>query len=122
MSLTPLEISSIEKLIRASWLTEVKIVQNGEPVVIGGASSGSIAAQVEPVAVNAPMVGSIFLGNTQVGQRVTEGDILAQLNVLERETPVTAPVSGRITAILAEDKSLVAYGVAIFLIEPEVAQ
>jgi acetyl/propionyl-CoA carboxylase alpha subunit len=119
LSLTPLEISKIEKLIEASRLTEVKIVQNGEPVVIGGASSGSIAAQVEPVAVNAPMVGSIFLGNTQVGQRVTEGDILAQLNVLERGTSLAAPLSGRITAILAKDKSLVAYGAAIILIEPE---
>ncbi len=117
MTLNPSEVAKIEKLVDGGHLTEVVIEQDGEHIVIGGADLASIS--VDPVAVLAPVAGSVALGDTVIGRVVGQGDEIARLSVLDVETSVTAPQSGRVAAILAQDGALIGYGADIILIEPE---
>ncbi len=119
MPLTPTEISSIEKLIDGGRLTEVSIERNGKRVQIGGEQTTELKNFANPIAVCAPAVGSLSLVRTEVGQKVTAGDRLALLEILDTETVIAAPISGRIAAILVEDSALVPYGAEIILIDPE---
>jgi len=50
---------------------------------------------------------------------VGQGDEIARLSVLDVETSVTAPRSGRVAAILAQDGTLIGYGAELILLEPE---
>lgn len=119
VSLSPTEIASIKRVIDASSLTEVHIEQRGERIVIGGAAPAKAPKIKNPVTVPAPAAGTISLGAVSIGQRVAEGEWLAGLHVLDRETPITASASGRIAAIFVNDGELAAYGADLLLIEPE---
>ena len=117
MRLTPAEVANIEKLVEDGRLTEIMIEQDGERVVIGGAIP---AAELnEPIAIVAPVAGTVSFGGTAVGQPVAQDDIVATVGVLDTETSVTAPVSGRIEAILVKDGALVGYGAELILLEPK---
>ena len=87
--------------------------------MIGGAQSA--APTGTPVAVTAPSVGTVSCGDTHVGQRVSEGEVVARLRVLDTEIGVVATASGRVAAMLTEDGALVGYGTELFLIAPETA-
>lgn len=119
MSLTPTEIANIESVIESSDLTEVSVEQNGERLVIGGAAPAQASKYQNPMIVSAPVTGTVCLGAISVGQHVTENDLLAQLQVLSSETPITASAPGRIAAIFVGDGELAAYGTDLLLIEPE---
>ena len=122
VSLTPTEIANIESVIESSNLTEVSVEQNGERVVIGGTTPAQASNYQSPVIVSAPVTGTVCLGAISVGQHISEGDLLARLQVLGSETSISAPVSGRIAAIFVDDGGLAAYGTDLLLIEPEEAQ
>ena len=119
VSLSPTEIANIEHVIEGSSLTEVQIEQNGERIVIGGAALAQTSEHQRVITVTAPTVGTIYLGTTSAGQRVTEGDQLGQLHILKTKMPITALASGRIAAIFVDDGELAAYGADLFLIQPE---
>jgi biotin carboxyl carrier protein len=113
--LTSSEIENIEKLIAGGRLTEIVIEQDGRRTVIGG----SPPALADPIAITAPSTGTITFGDTIVGKLVEHGHEIAQLSVLGSDLPVTSPQSGRITAILAEQGTLVGYGTELILLVPE---
>jgi len=113
-------------LVRSSRLAEVRIERDGKVLVIGGSETTApaiTAARVaELAAVEAPIAGTVSLGPNRTGNRVTAGDALAHIRVLDTETPVLAPNNGRIVAVSAEDGDLVAYGQDLFLIDPASAR
>ena len=117
MPLTQSEIENIEKLVTGSRLTEIVIEQDGARTVIGGPPAASPPA--EPVVIAAPLTGTVSFAGLTAGGAVESGDIVARLTVLGDETPVTAPQTGRVAAILAEEGALVGYGAELLLIEPE---
>lgn len=122
VSLSPTEIASIKHVIEGSSLTEVHIEQNGEHIVIGGAALAQTSEHQRAVTVTAPAAGTIYLGTTSAGQRVTVGDQLGQLHILKTIMPVIASTSGRVAAIFVDDGELAAYGADLFLIQPEETQ
>jgi biotin carboxyl carrier protein len=50
-------------------------------------------------------------------QQVAKGDTLVVLEAMKMESPVLAPVSGRVKAIVAEQGSLAAAGQTLLVIE-----
>ena len=126
MPLSRDEIEKIEQIVESSRLTEVRIERDGEVLVIGGAETAapavSAAHVAELVAVEASIAGTVCLEPDQSGSHVAAGDALAQIRVLDAETPVLAPTDGRVVAVTAEDGALVAYGQDLFLIDPASAQ
>lgn len=119
VSLSPTEIANIERVIESSSLTEVHVEQSGTRIVIGGTAPAPTSEHNRAITVTAPAVGTMCLGTTSSGQRVTVGDQLGQLHVLKTKIPIAASVSGRIAAIFVDDGELVAYGADLFLIQPE---
>jgi len=135
MPLPTEDLEEIQRIVDSGRLREVRIARGAASVTIlasgglaslvsGGLASGvapqgaSALPPVAPVGVDADRVGTLVLGRARVGDRVAAGDALAQLRVLDRDTPVAAPVAGRLAAIFADDGDLVAYGQALFAIDP----
>jgi len=54
----------------------------------------------------------------EVGDIVEEGDTVGLIDVMKLFTQITAPVSGRVVEIPAENGALVEYGQPLVLIEP----
>jgi biotin carboxyl carrier protein len=82
-----------------------------EPVAEG-------AAAADPVYVTAPHIG-LFAPICAVGDVVTAGLIIAMIDVLGRQTEVTSPASGRVTALPFGAGELVEFGEAVAEIEPD---
>lgn len=122
MSLTRSEIAKIEQIIGATGLTEVRVERNGECEVIVDPNAIAPRRGSELIAIAAPAVGSIFHERTHAGQRVKAGEVLGRLRVLDADIPITAPASGRVVAIFAEDGGLVTFGEDLILLDPEYGQ
>ena len=63
------------------------------------ASAAPTAASGAGEAVNAPMPGNILSVNVQVGDTVSEGQVLMILEAMKMENEIMAPVSGKVTAV-----------------------
>lgn len=93
-----------------------------EPVT-GGEDDGSTTKLVE---VTAPMVGTFFRAPApgaepfvSVGDRIKVGQTLCIIEAMKLMNEIQAEVSGRVTAITAEDGQPVEYGQTLFLVEPD---
>jgi len=80
---------------------------------------------LDVVAVRAPMLGTFYRAPApgeppyvEVGDIVEEGDTVGLIDVMKLFTQITAPVSGRVVEIPAENGALVEYGQPLVLIEP----
>jgi biotin carboxyl carrier protein len=118
LSLSRTEIADIEKIIESSGLSEVRIEQNGESIVIGATKPAEMLKTEDLIAIAAPLAGTVSLDRANSGQQVAQGDVLARISVLGAETPIAAPQPGRIAAILVEDGGLVGYGAELILLDP----
>jgi acetyl-CoA/propionyl-CoA carboxylase biotin carboxyl carrier protein len=113
-------------LVRAHVEIDGKRVEIGLPdafLRMLGSSNGAIAATA-PIdnsddvgAVRAPVPGVLVQWNVADGAAVTEGDVIAMMDVMKMETSVTAPVSG-VLSILATAGSSQASGAVIARITP----
>ncbi len=63
------------------------------------AAAAPTAASGAGEAVNAPMPGNILSVNVQVGDTVSEGQVLMILEAMKMENEIMAPVSGKVTAV-----------------------
>ena len=76
------------------------------------------------IAVTAPAVGVYYAAQRgknlilKEGQRIKQGDSLGVVETAAKKQPVTAPVSGTLRVITAEDGKAVEYGQPLFFIEP----
>ena len=92
--------------------------------VQAGQSQPTGADTPHPGAVPSPMVGTVYLSADpesdpyiKVGQQVKEGDILMIVEAMKTMNHIASPRSGKITAILIENKQPVEFGEPLLIIE-----
>ena len=75
-------------------------------------------------AMKSPMVGTAYVRPSpdadpfvKVGDKVKEGDTILLVEAMKTFNPITAPKSGKITALLVEDAQPVEFGEPLFVIE-----
>lgn len=90
----------------------------------GAKSSSSSALRFVPV--EAPVVGTVYLGDrpegeplVRAGQRVKEGQLLCVVETMKILNEVTAPADGIIAQIVAENGQPVEYGQELMILELE---
>jgi len=81
-------------------------------------------AEVHPGAVQAPMVGTVYLTPepgaapfVTVGDEVREGQTLLIIEAMKVMNPIRAPRSGRITRVVVSNGDPVEYGELLMIIE-----
>ena len=70
-------------------------------------------------AVLSPLPGLIKLIKVGGGQTVSPGDVLAVVETMKMEHPVTAPRDGRVAAVHAAEGDQVGEGTLLVKLEPE---
>lgn len=82
------------------------------------------AAPENADAVPSPMVGTAYLAPEpgasrfiEIGTQVSAGQTCLIIEAMKTMNPITAPKSGKVTAILVEDGQPVEYGEPLFVIE-----
>lgn len=133
--LSEIELVSRDNRIRVTQINgEVQTAQAGAanprqtPAAQG--SARPVAAEKEsqpanqPGAVLSPMVGIVYLSPepdappfVSAGQKVEAGQTLMLVEAMKSFTPITAPVSGTVTRILAENGETVEYGETLMVVE-----
>ncbi len=81
--------------------------------------TGASALQASEVAVRADVTSSVWQLAIEVGARVAAGDRLMILESMKMEIPVTAPVSGVVSRLLARPGGLVSAGQMVAVISTE---
>lgn len=77
-----------------------------------------------PNAVTSPMVGTCYLRPSpdaelfaRVGEEVKEGETIMLVEAMKTFNPITAPKSGKLSAVYVDDVAPVEFGDALFLID-----
>jgi len=77
-----------------------------------------------PGAVKSPMVGTAYIRPSpdaspfvNIGDNVSEGDTVLLVEAMKTFNPITAPKSGKITAVSVSDAQPVEFGEVLFIIE-----
>lgn len=90
----------------------------------GGAQVGEKEKLDAKPAVNAPMIGTVYLSATpgakhfvEVGQQVKVGDTLCLIEAMKMFNRIEADKPGKITSILVDNAQPVEYGQPLFIIE-----
>jgi acetyl-CoA carboxylase biotin carboxyl carrier protein len=88
------------------------------------AKPAAAAPADHPGAVKAPMVGTVYLAPEEgaamfvkVGDTVAQGATLLLIEAMKTFNPVTAPRSGKVTAILCKNTQPVEFGEPLVIIE-----
>ena len=85
-------------------------------VAPGQTAPAERSEEAGPGAVRAPVPGTIRLWRIEDGAEVAEGDVIAVMEAMKMETPVAAPISGRLRRI-AEAGSIQPLGAIVARIE-----
>ena len=67
--------------------------------------------------VRAEVIGSLWRIVAEVGQRVEEDETILVLESMKMEIPVTSPIGGTVTAILASRGEVVQEGQTVAIVE-----
>ncbi len=67
--------------------------------------------------VRAEVIGSLWRIVAEVGQRVEEDETILVLEFMKMEIPVTSPIRGTVTAILARPGEVVQEGQTVAIVE-----
>lgn len=88
------------------------------PAALAAATSAAAvpAAADSGVCVTAPMPGNILKVSVNVGDRVTEGQVLVILEAMKMENEIMAPCAGTVTQVLVSKGSAVDTGTAMAVI------
>ena len=71
----------------------------------------------DPMEVRAEVLGSLWRIVAEVGQQVEEDETIMVLESMKMEIPVTSPISGTVTAILARKGEVVREGQTVATVE-----
>ncbi|MEI0517399.1 biotin/lipoyl-containing protein [Brachyspira murdochii] len=102
-------------VVQQAQVQAPKPVQQAKPVV--QAASPSAAIDENAVSVKATMPGTIVSFSVAVGDKVTEGQVVAILEAMKMENELTAPASGEVKSIHVEKGSSVVEGQVILQIK-----
>ena len=96
----------------------------GEQVNAAAVTSAATSAEGRPVL--APLAGVFYRSPSpgapsfvEVGAAVKEGDVVGILEVMKLMNHVTAPCSGVVSRICAQNEEIVGYGQVLAVIDPE---
>jgi biotin carboxyl carrier protein len=86
---------------------DVRVVVAGRESVFqrmapGAASSGGHAGEVHEPVLRAPVPGRILKLNVSAGATIQAGDVLAVIEAMKMETPISAPADGTVVAVHVE--------------------
>jgi biotin carboxyl carrier protein len=133
----PFEVAISEEGVRAAPGTatrdrtdgDMALVESYVPVVTStfvdvGEEPGATSAPTTPAtsvasaegaeAVTAPMPGTILDIAVKVGDQVTQGDTLCNLEAMKMKSPIRAPNQGTIAQVLISEGQNVGYGDVLF--------
>ena len=129
--LTEIEVEQEDVRIRVSRVSATQYVQ--APVAAAPAAAAAVPAAAAPAvpaprdnanAVNAPMVGTVYLSPApgsrsfvEVGATVKEGQTLLIIEAMKTMNQIPAPRSGKVVEILVTDAQPVEYGEPLIVIE-----
>ncbi|WP_029618652.1 acetyl-CoA carboxylase biotin carboxyl carrier protein [Pseudorhizobium marinum] len=129
--LTEIEVEQEDVRIRVSRVSATQYVQ--APVAAAPAAAAATPAAAAPAvpaprdnanAVNAPMVGTVYLSPApgsrsfvEVGATVKEGQTLLIIEAMKTMNQIPAPRSGKVVEILVTDAQPVEYGEPLIVIE-----
>jgi acetyl-CoA carboxylase biotin carboxyl carrier protein len=127
--LTEIEYAKGEESIRVSRTASIAApgpaAISATAVASGGSGASSAgAAAGHPGAVNAPMVGTVYLAPepgsapfVSLGDMVIEGQTLLLIEAMKTYNPVRAPRAGKVVRILVTDTAPVEYGEELMVLE-----
>jgi acetyl-CoA carboxylase biotin carboxyl carrier protein len=131
--LTEIEVEQDDLRIRVSRAGTPQFVQApiaapaavAMPAAVATTAAAPVAdARNNKNAVNAPMVGTVYLSPApgsrpfiEVGATVKEGQTILIIEAMKTMNQIPAPRSGKVTEILVEDASPVEYGEPLIIIE-----
>ncbi|MDE2619716.1 MAG: urea carboxylase [Sphingomonadales bacterium] len=84
----------------------------------GGAAAGAVLVPEGCEVVEAPFGGVLWAWTVEDGARVEAGDTIAVIEAMKMESPVIAPVSGRVRARYVAERQAVNPGAALLAVEP----
>lgn len=86
----------------------------------GQSPAPATSADKLEVSVKSPMVGVVHLASDlQVGQTVTAGQELGQIESMKLFNPLTSPVAGQLTAVLVADDTAVEFEQPLFTVRKD---
>lgn len=106
------KVQSVPVVKTVPAVKTVQTVQETTPVP----TSTSIPIDENAISVKATMPGTIVSFNVAIGDKVSEGQVVAILEAMKMENEVTAPASGVIKSIHVEKGSSVVEGQVILQI------
>ncbi|MCZ6559408.1 MAG: acetyl-CoA carboxylase biotin carboxyl carrier protein [Gammaproteobacteria bacterium] len=101
--------------IAAPMAVQAPVVAAAEPVVETGPSGHHITAPMVGTFYSAPAPGAKAF--VQIGNSVSEGDVLCIIEAMKMMNQIEADVSGTIVSVLVENGDPVEFGQPLFIIE-----
>ena len=96
---------------------EIDVDKADSPAAATAAAAQSAAAQSAAdgaLTVSAPMPGTILDIAVQVGDRVSSGDTLCNLEAMKMKSPIRSPSEGTVAQVLINEGQNVTYGEVLF--------
>jgi biotin carboxyl carrier protein len=92
---------------------------DGRTFVVDVRSSrrGSTHQRDDEAALSSPMPAMVLSVNVEVGQAVSEGDLLVRLEAMKMELPIRAPRDARVKGIACREGELVQPGIPLLELE-----
>ena len=102
--------------------------ENGNKGTVGGGKAAEKSKATEPgiegIPVKAPLVGTFYCAPSpednpfvSVGQSVKKGDVIGIIEAMKLMNEITAPESGVVKSILAQNGNMVEYGEVLMMLE-----
>ena len=95
---------------------EIEIPDSG-PVVKKRRAAGGKKKKSGTVSANIP--GKIVTSEVEVGQEVTEGQVILILEAMKMQNEIQAPVNGKVVSVNCEEGQSIEANVPLVVIEPE---
>jgi len=108
---------AIELIDADAKVEEIKSAPATAPAAPAAQAAAPAATAGAGETVNSPMPGNILAINVNVGDTVSEGQVLMILEAMKMENEIMAPVSGKITSISVTKGATVESGALLCTIE-----